>query len=121
MATGVLASPFGSLETMVARESIRHLSNASATWWPGGQGVGTPVAGLRVIHDSEQGMAGAQMVNDFNPVATLLESDAQALKRGDVLNIIADRVEGPGLLFAVERARRDGRGFVVADLSEAYP
>lgn len=121
MATGVLPSPFGSLETMVAQESIRHLSNATATWWPGGQGVGTPVAGLRVIHDSEQGMGGAQMVNDFNPVATLLESDVQAMKRGDVLNIVADRVGGPGSLFAIERVRRDGRGLVVADLSEAMP
>lgn len=118
MATAASTSPFGKLETMVAQQSIRHLSNASATWWPGGQGVGAPVPGLRVIHDREQGAVRDAMVNDFNPVVTLLESDVPGFRRGDALNIVRDGEVGSGHLFSVERASCDGRGLIQADLSE---
>lgn len=121
MATAASTSPFGMLEAMVSQQSIRHLSNAEATWWPGGQVVGSAVPGLRAIHDREQGGMGAPMVNDFNPVASFLASDVPGMARGDALQIRRDGDAGAGELFTVERVRANGRGLVQADLSKEVP
>jgi hypothetical protein len=114
-------SPFGLLEALVSREVVRGLSNATATWWPGGQGVGVAVPGLRAIFDNEaqDGMSG--MVNDLNPVASVLATEFPGVARRDALQILRDGEPLPGRVFVVEKAQPDGTGTVLLQLSESTP
>jgi hypothetical protein len=121
MATLASPSPFGLLESMLASATVRHLSNATATWWPGGQAVGMAVPGLRVIFDRAAQDGLDHMVSDRNPAATVLDADFPGVRRKDALLIVRDGEPGPGQLFSVLERNPDGTGNVQLDLSEAAP
>lgn len=112
-------TPFGRLEAMVSGHAVRHLSNASATWWRGGLDASAPVAGIRLIFDRETraGFAEAAVV-DAQPVARLLAADCPGIGRKCALRITRDAGEPTERLYTVLRAEADGTGWVQVFLTE---
>ncbi|MBS3996612.1 MAG: hypothetical protein KGZ67_04645 [Hydrogenophaga sp.] len=120
---------FAALEQRLNRVAVGHLSNASAVWypggWPGSQVVdprswyeyffGPVVSGLRVVFDREAGPALDGLVNDTNPVLSVLESAARGARRGDVIEVTPDGTEA-ATRFEVVRATPDGTGLLVLHL-----
>lgn len=117
MATAGSLNSFACLEALVSRHGIAHLSNASATWWPGGMGVGEPVDGLRVLFDRSFGDVAGGVVNDANPVASVLEADAPTIGRNHTLRITRDG-ETLARDYRVTSAMPDGTGWVQVQLQE---
>lgn len=117
MATTGSFNSFARMEALVSMHGIAHLSNASATWWPGGIGVGNPVPGLRVIFDREFGDAAGGVVNDANPAASVLEADAPGVARNHTMRITRDG-ESLARDYRVLKASPDGTGWVLLELQE---
>lgn len=113
---------FAALEQRLNLAAKARLSNASATWWQGGQDVGTPVAGLRLIFEREtEGGFADDTALDARPVASLLAADVPDIARKCVLQIETDSGADPARLYQVLRAEADGIGWVKLSLSEVTP
>lgn len=108
---------FVDLEARLNLAAKARLSNASATWWPGGMGVGEPVNGLRVLFDRSFGDVAGGAVNDANPVASVLEADAPTIGRNHTLRITRDG-ETLARDYRVTMASPDGTGWVQVQLQE---
>lgn len=123
---------FAVLEQRLNRVAASHLSNASAVWFAGGLGHGTPVPGLRVVFDREGGPGLDGLVNDFNPVVSVYAADMPGAKRGDYIEVSPDnsdvltdswyiyftktRGDFSVLAFEVSRVLSDGTGLLVLHL-----
>lgn len=120
MATTAALNSFARLEAMVSKACMAHLTNASATRWPGGFGVSAPVPGLRVIFDRAFGEFAGDSVSDAEPVAAILEADAPGLARNDALRITKD---GEAIFrdYRVVKVSPDGTGWAQLQLQEIAP
>jgi len=113
---------FAALEARLNQAAKARISNASATWWPGGMGVGEPVPGLRLIYDREASPSHAdRSVIDAEPVASVLAADAPGIARRCALRITRDVGDTAPRLFSVLRAEADGTGWVQVYLTEEAP
>lgn len=108
---------FARLEAMVSRHSVAHLSNASATWWPGAIGDASPVLGVRVIFDREFSEFGGQTVNDANPVGSVHEPDVPGIRRDHVMQIQRDG-EAIARTYRITKASPNGQGLVQLHFQE---
>lgn len=113
---------FAALETRLNQAAKARLSNASATWWHGGMGVGQPVSGLRLIFDREASPDNAdQTVIDAEPVASVLSEDVPGIARKCALRIARDTGDTTERTYTVLRAESDGCGWVKLALTEQAP
>lgn len=108
---------FVDLEARLNLAARARLSNASATWWPGGVGVGVPLEGLRVLFDRSFDDVAGGVVNDANPVASVLEVDVLGIGRDHALRITRDG-EALARDYRVTKATPDGTGWVQVQLQE---
>ena len=110
---------FARLEARLNQAAKARISNAGATWWRGGLGMGEPVAGLRLIYDREASPQFAdRTVVDAQPVASVLAEDAPGIARKCALRVVRDGGDIEPRMFNVLRVEPDGTGWVQLYLTE---